>query len=80
MQSRLGPAYTPLVLVADGEIAAIPFAALYDSIRKCYLIEDHLLRLASSLRDATLPRPALVKRETTPLLVADPAFDPRAHP
>src|SRR4029453_5517263 len=43
---------TQVVLIADGEIAGVPFAALRDSVQQRYLIEDHPLRFVSSLRDA----------------------------
>ncbi len=75
---RLGPAETPLVVVADGELAAVPFAALLDRRRGRYLVHDHPLRFAGSLADArvrTAPAgPAAV------LLVADPAFAAHANP
>jgi CHAT domain-containing protein len=78
--ARLRPAGVPLTVIADGEIAAVPFAALYDSTRARYLVEDHVLRFASSLRDVeelpSGPRPGA----PAALLVADPAFDARVFP
>ena len=80
IDARLRPAGVPLAVVADGEIAGVPFAALYDRPRGRYLVEDHLLRFASSLRDVEetprTPRPA----PQAALLVADPAFDTHAFP
>jgi CHAT domain-containing protein len=75
---RLGAPETPLVVVADGVIAAVPFAALFDAGRGRYLVEDHPLRFAPSLVEAR--RPARGGRAGTALFVADPAFDELAHP
>lgn len=79
VEVRLGAAGTPLVVVVDGNIAAIPFAALFDLRRERYLIEDHPLRFAVSLREA---RRTVVRRSgvNESLFVADPEFDPAAHP
>lgn len=68
--NRLGGPGTPLIVLADGEVAGVPFAALMDQDR--YLIQDHSLRFAATLEDAAQPVP----RGSGPvLLVADPAFD-----
>ncbi len=79
VRERLGPPGTPLVLIADGEIAGIPFAALYDAARERYFVQDHPLRFAGSLHDA---RSVVPKKgsATRALLVADPAFDPAEYP
>lgn len=74
LRKRLGRSGTPLVIVADGELAALPFAALRDRERRRYLVEDHPVRFASSLRD---PTSAARPGGGVPVaLVADPAFDP----
>jgi CHAT domain-containing protein/tetratricopeptide (TPR) repeat protein len=80
VQHRIAPE-TPLVLVADGEVLAVPFAALYEERRRRYLIEDHLLRFATTLSDANRPshRPPALENGTA-LFVADPAFDAREYP
>lgn len=79
LQARLGAAETPLVVIADGELDAIPFAALYDARRRRYFLEDHPLRFAPSLREAR--RPARhAAAGMPPLFIADPAFDARKHP
>jgi CHAT domain-containing protein len=79
MEARLGGAETPLALVVDGSLAAVPFAALYDAHRGRYLGEDHPLRFAVSLAEATrLPPPDSTGGEV--LFVADPAFDRRQNP
>ncbi|SOD03323.1 CHAT domain-containing protein [bacterium JGI 053] len=80
VEGRLGPAGAPLLIVADGIVASVPFAALRDSRRGRYLVEDHPLRFAASLRDAAAPGIRTTGTERPPLLVADPAFDRRAHP
>lgn len=76
VEARL-PAGVPVVVVADGEIAAVPFAALYDTHRRRYLVQDHVLRFAVNLREA---RRRPVRGADGVLLVSDPAFDPHAHP
>jgi CHAT domain-containing protein len=77
VERTLGPAETPLVVVADGEIAAVPFAALYDARRRRYLVQDRPLRFAVSLREAR--REPVARPAGAALLVADPAFDRREH-
>ncbi|HEX9938795.1 MAG TPA: CHAT domain-containing protein [Longimicrobium sp.] len=76
--AALGPRGTPLVVIADGDLGAVPFAALYDARRRVYLVEDHPLRSTVSLREAR--RTARGRAPGTALFVADPAFDPREHP
>ncbi|HST58230.1 MAG TPA: CHAT domain-containing protein [Longimicrobium sp.] len=78
VQHRLGPAGTPLVILADGELFRVPFNALHDARRDRYLVQDHATRFASSLADAA--RPALRSSANSVLLVANPAFNPREHP
>jgi CHAT domain-containing protein len=78
LEAGLGGAQTPLVLVADGVLAAVPFAALHDARRGRYLMQDHPLRWAVSLSEAA--RPPAAATAGVALFVADPAFDPREHP
>jgi CHAT domain-containing protein len=79
VEERLGPAGTPLVILVDGEIAGVPFAALLDARRDRYLVQDHPLRFAATLAEAARPaRPA--NRSAPALLVADPAFDEAEYP
>jgi len=81
VERSLGPPRgMPLVVIADGEIAGVPFAALRDTAQQRYLIEDHPLRFVSSLRDAARSHPARAPRNPRVLLVADPAFDQSAFP
>ena len=81
VQDRLGPEGTPLVVVADGEVAGVPLAALYDARRGRYLVRDHPVRHAATLREAARTRPARADgREPRVFLVADPAFDRAAFP
>ncbi|HET7460011.1 MAG TPA: CHAT domain-containing protein, partial [Longimicrobium sp.] len=76
VEGRLGER---VVVVADGEIAPAPFAALFDARNGHYLVEDHQLRFAASLRDAVATGAA--GAATAPaVLVADPAFSRRAFP
>jgi CHAT domain-containing protein len=46
-----------LTIIADGEVAGVPFAALRDSATSAYLVESHAIRFASSLRDASARMP-----------------------
>jgi CHAT domain-containing protein len=79
VEGALGTDGTPVVLIADGEIAAVPFAALRDTAQRRYLIEEHPLRFVSSVRDAVRqPSGPLTKPKV--LLVADPTFDQTAFP
>jgi CHAT domain-containing protein len=79
VEGALGADGATLVVVADGEVAGAPFAALFDTARGRYLVEAHALRFAPTLRDAArrMDRPPGAPRA---LVVADPAFDPRAWP
>lgn len=63
---------TPLVILADGEIARVPFEALRDASSGRYLVEDHSTRHAPSLAEAA---PVSPPTHDSALLVADPAFD-----
>jgi CHAT domain-containing protein len=78
LREQLGPPGTPLVLIADGEIAGVPLAALLDTARGRYLVEDHSLRFASTLSSALRTERAAGRHERTAVLVADPAFSPAA--
>jgi CHAT domain-containing protein len=74
------PPDAPFLLVTDREIGSVPFAALRDSSRKRYLIEEHPVRFASSLADASANSPAAKRGQSEVLLVADPAFEASAFP
>jgi CHAT domain-containing protein len=78
VRGSLGPAETPLVIVADGEVAGVPFAALLDSSTEKYLVQDHPLRYAPTLADAA--RPARRGGDGFALLVADPSFRESQYP
>jgi CHAT domain-containing protein len=81
VKARLGASGTQLVILADGELAGVPFAALRDAAaRGRYLIEDHALRFPANLADAARPTPARDGAARPALLVANPAFDPLHHP
>lgn len=79
VKDRLGGSGRRLVIVADGELAAVPFAALRDTRRGRYLVQDHPLRFAVSLREAWAA-PRSTGRVETVVLVADPAFALGEHP
>ncbi|HEU4457244.1 MAG TPA: CHAT domain-containing protein, partial [Longimicrobium sp.] len=72
------PRGTRLVVVADGELAGVPFAALHDTASGRYLVEDHVIRFAGSLREASRPARPRAGEDAGALLVADPAFDRNA--
>lgn len=78
LEGRLGRSGTPLVIIADGALAAVPFAALYDTRLRRYMIEDRPVRYAVSLREAW--RVPTAEHAPGILLIADPAFDTREHP
>ncbi|WP_420127259.1 CHAT domain-containing protein [Longimicrobium sp.] len=80
IESRLGDVNTTLVLIADGELAPVPFSALYDARHRRHLMETHPVRYAGSLRDAVRTRAHAPPDDLTALLVADPAFDARMQP
>jgi CHAT domain-containing protein len=66
------------VIVADGVLGEVPFAALLDSRRDRYLVQDRPLRVVPSLRAAGgAPR---ARQAETPLFIADPAFDVARNP
>jgi len=78
VEPELGGPETPLVFVADGSLSAVPFAALHDSRRGRYLVEDHPLRFAVSLAEAAkAPR---ASSGGSALFVANPAFSRHANP
>lgn len=74
IKDQLGQSDTSLVIIADGEVAGVPFDALLDSASNRYLLEDHLLRFAPTLTDARRTAPSVDLAAHPPLLV-DPAFD-----
>ena len=64
-----------LLIVADQEIADVPFPALWDSTHQRFLIESAPLRFSTSLGDAHST--ARRTRATRALFVAEPSVDPR---
>lgn len=60
VRDRIGSGISRLVVVADGKIAGVPFAALLDRDRDRHLVESYQLRFASSLRDVA-PRSATAR-------------------
>ncbi|HEV2148117.1 MAG TPA: CHAT domain-containing protein [Longimicrobiaceae bacterium] len=80
IEERIGADGTPIVVIADGDLADVPFAALLDRRRGRYLIESHPIRLLASLRSAMHAAPPRGAPAGKALLIADPAFDARAHP
>lgn len=84
LERLLPPQATMLTIVADGELADAPLAALLDSRSRRYVAERWALRYAASLDDA-LRVPLGGARETPParqraVLVADPAIDASRFP
>ncbi|MBB4636873.1 CHAT domain-containing protein [Longimicrobium terrae] len=76
---HLGGSEAPVVFLVDGEIAAIPFAALRDSASGRYLIQDHPIRYAATLADAAAP-PLAWQAGGRALLVGNPTFNARFYP
>jgi len=79
VERSLGAADTPIVIVTDGQIAAVPFAALWDEKRRRYVVQDHPIRFAVSLREPD-ESGRFVADAGGALFVVDPAFDLSAHP
>ena len=68
-----------LVILADGVLLKVPFAALPVSER--YLVEFHPVRYATSLATGFLATPRLEQRENTrAMVVGEPAHDRRLFP
>jgi CHAT domain-containing protein/tetratricopeptide (TPR) repeat protein len=67
------PSGRTVVIVADDLLNDVPFAALLDTTRSRYFVEDHSQRVVSSLADARgVQGPAA---DGPALFIADPAFD-----
>jgi len=71
-----------LILVLDAELADVPFAALFDTVTRTFLVERYSLRVVPNLESASRRHmfDASGARRQRALLVADPAFDPAAFP
>ncbi|MBV9111041.1 MAG: CHAT domain-containing protein, partial [Gemmatimonadetes bacterium] len=70
IRDRLPRGDAELVVVADGEVSAVPFVALRHGMRDRYLIEEHPIRFAPTLRDALAPPAA--GAAGGPVLVVEP--------
>ena len=66
-----------LTIIADGILAAVPFAALFDEERKGYLVDRYAIRVAASLQD-TEQSPKVHDRPRRALFAANPTFDAAA--
>ncbi|HXB25066.1 MAG TPA: CHAT domain-containing protein [Gemmatimonadaceae bacterium] len=81
IRGDVAPSDTSLVVILDGELSGVPFAALRDRVQHRYLIESFRIRFANSLADlGDMVVPGTRDTAGTVLLVADPAFDPQQHP
>lgn len=79
VRAQLSPG-ARLILVDNGDLGAVPWAALFDRERGRYLVEEHDVRMAVSLAGvggATAPR---VEVASAALLIGDPAIDAGAYP
>lgn len=72
IRSHLGTRGEELILVADGEIASVPFAALFDAEHRRYVVQDHPLRYSATLRDALRESSSGESRDLRQVFVADP--------
>jgi CHAT domain-containing protein len=80
---EIGAAGTRIVVVADGEVNAVPFPALIDRANGHYLIEDHIIRSAASVRAIARADGGRHVRQPTDrvtFLAVNPAFDGSRHP
>jgi CHAT domain-containing protein len=79
VESHLGPAGSDVVIVADGPLGDIPFAALWDVKRREYVVARYATQLVPTLGDVrvadTTRGPA-----ANVLFVADPRLEGRAFP
>lgn len=78
VKARLAASDPVLVILADGEVAGVPFAALSEGPGALLLIQTHSIRFAATLTDAV--RPVERTAAKSALLIADPAFDEAEHP
>ncbi|MFL6203707.1 MAG: CHAT domain-containing protein, partial [Thermoanaerobaculia bacterium] len=78
------PAGAPLIVVPDRFLVRVPFAALYDTRRGRFLIEDRAVVLAPSatlyLASVEQRRNLAYESPATALAVGDPAFARGLHP
>jgi len=74
------PDGTPVVLVADQDLAAVPFAALRESAAHVRLIERHPLSMAMSPRNVAEHRAIHAALPFRATVIGDPAFDRRKLP
>ncbi|HET6764431.1 MAG TPA: CHAT domain-containing protein, partial [Longimicrobiaceae bacterium] len=70
---QLAAANSALLIVADGDIASAPFAALRDPASGRYLMEERILRFAPAL--PTTARADAARTAARTLVVADPTLD-----
>jgi CHAT domain-containing protein/tetratricopeptide (TPR) repeat protein len=80
LEGSLGDEGMPVAVMADGVLAQVPFAALFDARTRRYLVERHPVRLAESILDASGAVGPLGPVTGPVLLVADPAVDRAANP
>ncbi len=76
----IGPDGGALAILADDNLADVPFGALFDAVTGRYLIETHEVRLASRSNEPVFDRPRSGSPAAQLLVVADPAFDLSTHP
>jgi CHAT domain-containing protein len=79
--ARLGPPETRLTIVADGDVPADLFTALFDSRSGRYLVQDYLLAFAPTL-PSEVPAAAPARGsggDGGVLIAANPAFEPGEH-
>ncbi len=73
-----------VVVVADGVLHGLPFAALYDRSARRYWIEDHPISAAPSatlyVYSVSRDRELRVEMPPSVLAIGDPAFDPAQFP
>lgn len=76
-----GGAAANIVIIPDRQLRGLPFAALRNLDTGRYLIEDHTVSMSGSALlyvFAVLRDRELASRDTSALLIADPAFDPNS--
>jgi CHAT domain-containing protein/tetratricopeptide (TPR) repeat protein len=76
----LGDTGSVVTVVADGELADLPIAALLDSVSKLHVVERWAIQYEASLWEALRSRAPHLRGQERALLVADPAHDALLHP
>ena len=79
VEQTLGPTGTPLTIAVDGTLATVPYAALYNARTRHFLIEDHPIRLTTTLQSESDTGP-VARSGASRFVVVSPAENYLRHP